>query len=113
MSTSEVGTATALAGVVVVPSTVSHEVMETAQRLGVVRYLPEVIAFTAEIFDGISDVRVDPDPELPEEVFIIFEVPVTGSVGDILDKERKWSRRLLQAVPRAPRPFSLAMDYRS
>jgi hypothetical protein len=102
-----------LAGVVVVPPTVSREVVETAQCLGVARYLPEVVAFTAEIFDGISDVRVEPDPEIPEEVFIIFDVPVTESVEDILDKERKWSRRLLAAIPRAPRPFSLAVDYRS
>lgn len=94
------------------PSTISAEVLATAERLGVGQYIPAVTAFTLEIFGGFADVRVVPDPEVPDDVHIIFEVPVTGSVDDLLDKDRRWSRRLHVAIPRAPRIFSIAMDYK-
>ena len=56
--------------------------------------------------------RVVPDPEISDFVHIIFDVPVTGSVDDLLDKDTRWSRRLHATIPRAPRVFSIAMDYK-
>ncbi len=94
------------------PPEISDEVLATVERLGVGRYLPAVTAFTLEIFGRFSDVRVVPDPEAPDDVHIIFDVPVTGSVDDLLDKDLRWSRRLHATIPRAPRIFSIAMDYR-
>ncbi len=89
----------------------SDEVLATAERLGVGRYIPDVIAFTLEVFGSFSDIRVEPDPEAHDDVHIIFDVPVTGSVDDLLDKDRRWSRRLHATIPRAPRIFSIAMSY--
>ncbi len=91
---------------------ISGEVLATAERLGVGRYLSVVTAFTQEIFGSFSDARVVPDPEAPDVVHIIFDVPVTGSVDELLDKDRRWSRRLHATIPRAPRIFSIAMDYK-
>ena len=101
-------------GVLAVPPrpAISDEVLAAAERLGVGRYLPTVVEFTVEIFGSFSDVRVIPDPEISDFVHIIFDVPVTGSVNDLLDKDRRWSRRLHATIPRAPRIFSIAMDYR-
>ncbi len=91
---------------------ISDEVLATVERLRVAQYLPAVIAFTREIFGSFSDARVIPDPEVPDDVHIIFDVPVTGSVDDLLDKDGRWSRRLHATIPRAPRIFSIAMDNR-
>jgi hypothetical protein len=93
------------------PPAISDEVLATAERLGVGQYLATVIAFTLEIFGGFSDARVVPDPEISDFVHIIFDVPVTGSVDDLLGKDMLWCRRLLATIPRAPRIFSIAMNY--
>ena len=44
-------------GVLTVPpyAAISDEVLATAERLGVGRYLPAVIAFTVEIFGSFSE----------------------------------------------------------
>jgi hypothetical protein len=60
---------------------------------------------------GFSEVRVVPDPEISDFVHIIFDVPVTGSVDDLLDKDTRWSRRLHAAILRAPRVFFIAVNY--
>ena len=113
MSTNQLDRGTA-PGVVAVPplSAISDKVLATAERLAVAGYLPDVTSFTLEIFGSFLDVRVVPDPEAPDDVHIVFDVPVTGSVEDLLDKDRRWSRRLHAAIPRAPRIFSIAMDYK-
>ena len=101
MSTNELDRGT-VPGVVAVPpgAAISEEVLATAERLGVGRYLSAVTAFTLEIFGSLSDVRVVPDPEAPNEVHINFDVPVTGSVDDLLEKDTRWSRRLHATIPR-------------
>ncbi len=113
MSTNQLDRGTA-PGVMAVPPrpAISDEVLVTAERLAVGRFFPEVNSFTLEIFGSFSDVRVVPDPEAPDDVHIIFDVPVTGSVEDLLDKDRRWSRRLHATIPQAPRIFSIAMDYK-
>ena len=112
MSTNQVDRGAA-PGVFAIPPhpVISDEVLATAERLGVGQYLATVIAFTLEIFGCFSDVSVVPDPEISDFVHIIFDVPVTGSVDDILGKDMLWCRRLLATIPRAPRIFSIAMNY--
>jgi hypothetical protein len=90
---------------------VSREVSAAADRLGVGRYLSDVVGFTLEIFGSFSDARVVPDPEVPDDLHIVFDVPVTGSVDDLVDKDLHWHRRLLATIPRAPRVFAIAMSY--
>ena len=50
------------------------EVHETAARLGVSQYLPQVIDLTREIFGTFSRVTVSEDPEFGDN-HIIFHVP--------------------------------------
>ncbi len=113
MSTNQVDRGAA-PGVFAIPPcpAISDEVLAAAERLGVGQYFPEVISFTLEIFGTYSDVCVVPDPEISDFVHIIFAVPVTGSVDELLDKDKRWSRRLHATIPRAPRIFSIAMDYK-
>lgn len=90
---------------------IPDDVRVAAERLGVGRYLSHVAEFTLEIFGSFGEARVVPDPEVPDDVHIIFDVPVTGSADEILKKDMLWSRRLLATIPRAPRVFSVAMNY--
>jgi len=55
---------------------------------------------------------VVPDPKATDVVHIIFDVPVKGSIDELLEKDSRWSRRLHVTIPRAPRIFSIAMDYK-
>ena len=64
-----------------------------ASRLGVGQYLDEVVAFTVEIFGSFSDVQLVPDPEVSDWEHIVFEVPVTGDVDNILEMDQRWARR--------------------
>ena len=112
MSTSQINDPTTASSLALPPSaTVSDDVRAAAERLGVGRYLDDVVAFTVEIFGAFSNVELVPDPEVPDWEHIVFEVPVTGSVDDLLDKDQRWSRRLLATIPKAPRVFSFDMDY--
>ncbi len=90
MSTNQVDRGAA-PGVLAIPPrpVISDEVLNAADRLGVRRYLPAVIAFTVEIFGSYSDVQIVPDPEVPDWEQIIFNVPVTGEVEYLLDKGRR------------------------
>ncbi len=88
------------------------EVREAAEQLRVSQYLPRVLEFTSEIFGGFSRVFVAEDPEIPGDRHIVFEVRVNASVEDALDKDEAWGKRLMETVPRAPRGFSLSLDFR-
>jgi hypothetical protein len=112
MSTNQLGSEISPNTVAIPPTPlVSDEVRAAAERLGVGRYFDEVIAFTVEIFGSFSNVEHAPDPEVPDWEHIVFEVPVRGETDDILEKSRRWSRRLRETIPRAPRVFSFVMDY--
>jgi hypothetical protein len=89
----------------------SDEIRAAAERLGVGQYLDDVAAFTVEIFGSFSNVELVPDPEVADWEHIVFSVSVSGEMDDVLEKGRSWSRRLLAAIPRAPRVFTYVMDY--
>jgi hypothetical protein len=92
-------------------SAISDEVLNAAERLGVGQYLADVVAFTVEIFGSFLNVELVPDPEVPDWEHIVFEVPVTGTVEELLDKSSRWLQRLRTTIPRAPRVFTFVMDY--
>lgn len=87
------------------------EVTETARRFGVAQYLPRVLAFTSEIFGGFSRVFVTDDPEIPGDTHIVFEVRAAAPIETALAKDEKWGQRLLETIPRAPRVYSLSLDF--
>jgi hypothetical protein len=88
------------------------EVYETAVRLGVAQYWPQVVDLTRRVYSGFSGVEVAYDPESPDDVHIVFSVPVRGSTDEALDKDVEWARGLQQIIPRCPRVYLTQMDFR-
>ena len=80
------------------------EVHETAARLGVLKYLPQVIDLTREIFGSFSRVTVSADPDFGD-VNIMFHVPAQDTIEEDLDKDKKWGRRMLAIIPRSPQVY--------
>ncbi len=80
------------------------EVRETAARLGVLQYLPQVIDLTREIFGSFSRVTVSEDPEFGD-THIIFHVPAQGTIEEDLDKDEEWGKRMLAIIPRSPQVY--------
>jgi len=88
---------------------VSPEVRETAARLGVLQYLPQVVDLTREIFGSFSRVTVSADPELGD-VNIMFHVPAQGTIEEDLDKDQQWGRRMLAIIPRSPQVYLTILE---
>ena len=80
------------------------EVHETAARLGVLQYLPQVIDLTREIFGSFSRVTVSEDPEFGD-THIIFHVPARPTIEEDLDKDVEWGKRMLEIIPRSPQVY--------
>jgi hypothetical protein len=80
------------------------EVHETAARLGVLQYLPQVIDLTREIFGSFSRVTVSEDPEFGD-THITFHVPAQRTIEQDLDKDEDWGKRMLEIIPRSPQVY--------
>ena len=93
-------------------SAVPPEVRETAARLGVLQYLPQVIDLTREIFGSFSRVTVSEDPEFGD-TNITFHVPAQGTIEEDLDKDEKWGRRMLAIIPRSPQVYLTMPEFPS
>ena len=102
------------ASVIAVPAgdVISDEVRETAARLGVLQYLPELIALTKEIYGGFTDITVSDDPEVGD-THIVFKVPVSCSIDEALDMDLEWGRRLRKIIPRCPRVYLTSTVFQS
>jgi hypothetical protein len=103
------------AAVVSIPvvSSVPADVHETAARLGVAQYLPQVIDLTREIYGGFARIWVSVDPEFADDTHIVFDAPVACSIEEALDKDRHWGQRLIEIIPRSPRVYLVSTDFRS
>ena len=88
------------------------EIRETATRLGVAQYLPQVIGLTREIYGGFSRVSIYEDPEFGDDTHIVFHVPVNCSIEQALARDLEWGRRLLQIIPRSPRVYMPSLEFR-
>jgi len=99
--------------VVSVPASdsVPAEVHETAARLDVSQYLPQVIDLTREIYGGFARVWVSVDPEFADDTHIVFDAPVACSIEEALDKDREWGQRLMKIIPRSPRVYLVSTDF--
>ena len=83
---------------------IPREVHETAARLGVLKYLPQVIDLTRDIFGSFSRVTVSEDPEFGD-TNITFHVPAQGTIEEDLDKDEQWGKRMLAIIPRSPQVY--------
>jgi hypothetical protein len=69
-----------------------------------------VVSFTRELFPGKLVVETDVDPEMSDEVCLLFQVEAAGSVKEILSIEDAWVRRLIALAPQWPGLFCLFID---
>jgi hypothetical protein len=69
-----------------------------------------VVSFTRELFPGKLVVETDVDPEMSDEVCLLFQVEAAGSVKEILGIEDAWVRRLIALAPQWPGLFCLFID---
>ena len=87
------------------------EIRETAARLGVAQYLPQVVELTREIYGGFSRVSIYEDPEFGDDTHIVFHVPVNCSVEQALAMDLEWGQRFLQIIPRCPRVYMPSVEF--
>lgn len=88
-----------------------------AEALGVERPAPaelrrlcgQVAAFTAELFPGEMTVEMRVDPEIPDDLYLVFEVDCTGSVDQIVARDEQWHRRLGSLARKWPGLFCLSV----
>ncbi len=90
---------------------IPQEVYETARRLGVLQYLPQVIEITAEVYGGFSEVSVSFDPEVGDE-HIEFRVPADCTIEEALDLDEEWDRRIAKIIPRSPQVYLTSVEFK-
>jgi hypothetical protein len=56
-------------------------------------------------------VELVPDPEMPDDEQVVYQVLVTGTADEISLKQRIWRHRLHVEIPRSPRIYSILMNY--
>jgi hypothetical protein len=94
------------------------DVRETAVRLGVSQYLPQVVDLTREIFGTFLRATVSEDPEFGD-THIIFHVPANCTadedrdIEEQLDKEDAWGSRMLEIIPHSPQVYLVFGEFRS
>ena len=62
----------------------------------------QVLGFTVEIFPGEPCIQVRNDPEIPDDLYVVFGVAATGTIDEIAAKNDDWHAR----VSRLPSKFS-------
>jgi hypothetical protein len=113
MSTRPAESIEAPVAVAVPPSVpIPLEAQETAARLGVLQHLPRVIDLTREIFGSFSQVTLSEDPDAGD-AHVLFHVPAKGSVEEVLDREEKWGRRMMEIIPRSPQVYLVFSEFPS
>ena len=70
----------------------------------------QVADFTRELFPGRLIVETGVDPEIRDDVCLLFQVAATGSVDEIVALDGRWHRRLLPVAPKWPGLFRLSID---
>lgn len=71
-----------------------------------------VAMMTVEIFPGELVVKAERDWEIPDDIYFVFNVRVTGSVDDIAARIQQWHTNLGPAAGRQDGLFCLSFDVR-
>jgi hypothetical protein len=87
--------------------TVPDEVLHTAERLGVVEYLPQVLEISREVFGDEFTLRVLEDPELEDWTHIAVAAAVEGTAEALLDKEDAWFDAMSRRIGKPYSAFTL------
>lgn len=72
----------------------------------------QVAALTSELFAGGVAVETNVDPEMRDDVCLLFRVESNGSVEEIVALDKQWHRGLLSIAPQWPGLFCLSIDAR-
>jgi len=77
------------------------DVATLAAKLGVTQYLQPVDEMTRRVYSGSPvTVRVDEDPEIPEDRHILFEADVTGwDVPQMVEAQNRWAEGIFDCCP--------------
>ncbi len=90
------------------------DVIAFATEQGVAKALPKVLEMTKRIFPSARRLQVflEPDPEIADLTFIVFEVEVAGlEVSQAVEAQWQWCRELSQCCPAAREvPIVLGMN---
>lgn len=63
-----------------------------------------------ELFPGKLTVQTGVDPEMRDDVCLLFQVDAAGTVEEILALEDVWLRRVISIAPRWSGLFRLSID---
>jgi hypothetical protein len=85
----------------------TKDMVALAKRLGVVEELERLIGATEELFPGKLEIHVENDFDEPYEPFFEFGVQASGTIPDIIERDRKWHERLVAIAPGYLRLFSI------
>lgn len=99
---------------------VVREFEAAAERLGVSkptatelnRLCGQVAAFTAELFPGEMHIRINNDPEIPDDLYILFGVDATGGIDELAAKNDEWHGRVCRMPTRFSGLFRLSVTVR-
>ncbi|HET6881810.1 MAG TPA: hypothetical protein VFI31_16720 [Pirellulales bacterium] len=72
----------------------------------------QVAAITRELFPGKLAIETGVDPEIRDDVCLLFQIEASGSVEEILVRHDQWHRRVLPLAPKWPGLLRLAIDAR-
>jgi hypothetical protein len=70
----------------------------------------QLAALTRALFPGKLVVETGVDPEIRDDVCLLFQADASGSVGEILSLNDQWHRRALSIAPEWPGLFRLSID---
>lgn len=76
------------------------------------RLCREIATFTRELFPGAIGVDVRVDPEIPDDLYFVFEVAAVGNFEDIVQRDEEWHRRSVAVARHWPGLFRLSIDAR-
>src|SRR5487761_1411897 len=64
-----------------------------------------VVALTTELFSAIPLVETNVDPELRDDVCLLFQVAATGGIDQIVARDKQWHLGVLAVAPQWPGLF--------
>lgn len=74
------------------------------------RWTQQVAAVTAELFSGKLAIETGVDPEIRDDVCLLFQVETSGSVEDIVALNNAWHRHVVSVAPQWPGLFCLSIN---
>lgn len=77
-----------------------------------IKMVCQAATVTHELFPEKFAVETRVDPEIRDDVCLLFQVHAEGDIEEILALRDQWHRRLLSFVPKWPGLFRLSIDVR-